>query len=106
MAFAPEFTMSSTPDSMRRGAAPVQLPPAGALPESLHGMPAHDAREGDARSSEARNGDAPTTLASLRDWVASVAALTQPARIEWCDGSDAENERLVALMLDTGDLLR
>jgi len=45
-------------------------------------------------------------LASLNDWVASVARLTQPDAIHWCDGSDAENARLVELMLSTGDLHR
>lgn len=45
-------------------------------------------------------------LASLNDWVASVAQLTQPDAIHWCDGSDAENARLVELMLANGDLLR
>jgi len=43
-------------------------------------------------------------LASLNDWVASVAQLTQPDAIHWCDGSDAENARLVELMLANGDL--
>ena len=48
----------------------------------------------------------PSQLASLQQWVDSVAALTQPDRIEWCDGSDAENTRLTELMLATGDLIR
>ena len=45
-------------------------------------------------------------LAALNDWVASVAQLTQPAAIHWCDGSDAENQQLTALMLSTGDLVK
>ena len=45
-------------------------------------------------------------LASLNDWVASVAQLTQPDAIHWCDGSDAENARLVELMLASGDLVK
>jgi phosphoenolpyruvate carboxykinase (GTP) len=45
-------------------------------------------------------------LAALNDWVASVAQLTQPAAIHWCDGSDAEASRLTALMLSTGDLVQ
>ncbi len=48
----------------------------------------------------------PTTLGALREWVQSVAELTQPARIHWCDGSTAEYEHLVDGMLDTGDLVR
>ena len=46
-----------------------------------------------------------TTNAALRDWVAEVARLTKPERIHWCDGSDAERDRLIALMLANGDLL-
>ena len=45
-------------------------------------------------------------LAALNEWVDAVAKLTQPDRIEWCDGSDAENARLIALMLATGDLIK
>ncbi len=45
-------------------------------------------------------------LAALNDWVASVARLTQPAAIHWCDGSDAESNQLTALMLSTGDLVK
>jgi phosphoenolpyruvate carboxykinase (GTP) len=47
-----------------------------------------------------------TTLASLQEWVDAVAALTQPDQVHWCDGSDAENARLVEGMLGTGDLIR
>jgi len=47
-----------------------------------------------------------TTLAALQTWVDEVVALTQPDRVQWCDGSDAEYARLVELMLATGDLLR
>ena len=46
-----------------------------------------------------------SSLAALVGWVDSVAALTQPARIEWCDGSEAENARLIELMRETGDLI-
>lgn len=47
-----------------------------------------------------------STLASLTQWVDSVAQLTQPDAVHWCDGSDAENARLVELMLATGDLVK
>jgi phosphoenolpyruvate carboxykinase (GTP) len=45
-------------------------------------------------------------LAALNDWVTSVALLTQPAAIHWCDGSDTESAGLTALMLSTGDLVQ
>ncbi|HVJ62866.1 MAG TPA: phosphoenolpyruvate carboxykinase (GTP) [Tahibacter sp.] len=43
-------------------------------------------------------------LEALNRWVDEVARLTQPDRIHWCDGSEAEYQALVELMLDTGDL--
>ncbi|MCE2944091.1 MAG: phosphoenolpyruvate carboxykinase, partial [Xanthomonadaceae bacterium] len=45
-------------------------------------------------------------LAALNDWVASVAQLTRPDRIHWCDGSDAENAMLTERMLADGTLHR
>ena len=48
----------------------------------------------------------PTHFAALKHWVESVANLTQPEKIHWCDGSDAEYAALVELMLATGDLVK
>jgi len=44
-------------------------------------------------------------LEALDRWVGEVAALTQPDKIHWCDGSDAENAALIDLMLERGDLV-
>ncbi len=44
-------------------------------------------------------------LEALQRWVDEVAALTRPAQIHWCDGSDAEYHNLVQQMLQTGDLI-
>ena len=45
-------------------------------------------------------------LESLNQWVDESARLTQPDRIHWCDGSDAEYQALIELMLDSGDLIQ
>jgi len=47
-----------------------------------------------------------TTLNSLQEWVDSVAELTQPDDIHWCDGSDSENDRLIEEMCASGTLSR
>jgi phosphoenolpyruvate carboxykinase (GTP) len=38
----------------------------------------------------------------LLKWAEEVAALTKPDRIHWCDGSDAEYQLMVRLMIQTG----
>jgi phosphoenolpyruvate carboxykinase (GTP) len=44
-------------------------------------------------------------LEALNRWVDDVARLTQPDRVHWCDGSEAEYNALVELMLANGDLI-
>jgi phosphoenolpyruvate carboxykinase (GTP) len=43
---------------------------------------------------------------SVEQWVEDVARTTRPKKIVWCDGSEAENERLIGEMLDDGTLLK
>lgn len=46
-----------------------------------------------------------TNNAALAQWVKETAALTQPASVHWCNGSGDEYRSLIALMLESGDLL-
>ncbi|MBI1361055.1 MAG: phosphoenolpyruvate carboxykinase (GTP) [Alphaproteobacteria bacterium] len=49
---------------------------------------------------------APTRHKRLVEWVGEVAALTKPDRVYWCDGSDAEWERLTSELVAQGTLKR
>ncbi|HTJ76652.1 MAG TPA: phosphoenolpyruvate carboxykinase (GTP) [Acidimicrobiales bacterium] len=47
-----------------------------------------------------------TTNRHLLDWVEEVAALCQPDRVEWCDGSQEEYDRLCQLLVEAGTFTR
>jgi phosphoenolpyruvate carboxykinase (GTP) len=47
-----------------------------------------------------------TSHARLQTWVDEVAALTQPDRVHWCDGSEAEWSQLTSELVDVGTLVR
>jgi phosphoenolpyruvate carboxykinase (GTP) len=47
-----------------------------------------------------------TKNAKLLAWVAEVAALTQPDRVHWCDGSEAEWDALTETLVESGTLKR
>jgi phosphoenolpyruvate carboxykinase (GTP) len=48
----------------------------------------------------------PTNNRKLLEWVDEVAALTEPADVEWCDGSAEEYDRLCQLLVDQGTFTR
>ena len=46
--------------------------------------------------------DVPTANTTLLAWVDEMARMTRPDRIVWCDGSEAEKERLTAVAVEEG----
>jgi phosphoenolpyruvate carboxykinase (GTP) len=50
--------------------------------------------------------EAPTKNAKLVDWIGEVAALTEPAGIHWCDGSEEEYDSLCQQLVDAGTFVR
>ncbi|MGB8960765.1 MAG: phosphoenolpyruvate carboxykinase, partial [Pseudonocardiaceae bacterium] len=50
--------------------------------------------------------DAPISHSRLLNWVRDIAELTNPDRVEWCDGSQQEWERLTAQLVDAGTVRR
>ncbi|MFF4651305.1 phosphoenolpyruvate carboxykinase (GTP) [Streptomyces sp. NPDC001380] len=49
---------------------------------------------------------APTKHKRLLAWVNEIAELTQPDRVEWCDGSEEEYQRLCELLVEKGTFTR
>jgi phosphoenolpyruvate carboxykinase (GTP) len=49
-----------------------------------------------------KKGNMTSSNKKLLAWVAEVEAMCQPDQVEWCDGSQAEYDRLMQLMVDTG----
>ena len=48
----------------------------------------------------------PTKNSKLISWVTQVAELTQPDRVHWCDGTDAEWDQLTTEMVESGTFIR
>src|SRR5207245_3240161 len=68
-------------------------------------------RRENSRNSRATGSHAPDTrrsrmTPSVEEWVDEVARTTHPDTVIWCDGSDAENGRLIGQMVDDGTLIR
>src|SRR6516165_2788347 len=47
-------------------------------------------------------GEAATSLAALAEWVGEIAGLAKPDAVVWCDGSQAEWDRLTSLLVENG----
>src|ERR1700749_668885 len=49
---------------------------------------------------------AATRLPELAGWVEEIAGLTKPDAVVWCDGSQAEWDRLTSLLVENGNMTR
>src|SRR3954470_23399850 len=50
--------------------------------------------------------EAPTQNARLLSWVREIAELTTPDNVVWCDGSDAEWDRMTSRLVDAGTFVK
>ncbi|MEM0915878.1 MAG: phosphoenolpyruvate carboxykinase, partial [Planctomycetota bacterium] len=50
--------------------------------------------------------DTPTDHQALVAWVQDIANLTTPDDVVWCNGSDAEYDRMLALLIESGAATR
>ncbi|MCE0765338.1 phosphoenolpyruvate carboxykinase (GTP) [Pseudonocardia kujensis] len=50
--------------------------------------------------------DAPTTNARLLSWVREIAELTTPEAVVWCDGSEAEWDRMTSRLVEAGTFVK
>jgi phosphoenolpyruvate carboxykinase (GTP) len=50
--------------------------------------------------------NAPTGNAGLLSWVREIAELTAPDRVVWCDGSDAEWDRMTRALVEAGTFVK
>jgi phosphoenolpyruvate carboxykinase (GTP) len=48
----------------------------------------------------------PTSHVALQKWVSEMTALCTPDSVEWCDGSQAEWDRLTSLLVEKGTFIR
>lgn len=77
-----------------------------ALAESFTARPAQPASLKPLGSFGARPQYSGESMEALFAWVDEIAALTQPDRIHWIDGSVAENAALLGSMVDDGTLIK
>ncbi|GAA1103769.1 phosphoenolpyruvate carboxykinase (GTP) [Nesterenkonia jeotgali] len=68
--------------------------------------PGANKASGSRTSDSSITADAPTTHPPLLSFVEEIAALTQPDRIHWVDGSEAEHRRLTDELVEAGTFTR